>query len=82
MTAGAHIYGSDDAPVRANDLGYVTSVAHSPSLGHMIGLGFVRNGPERRGQTVRLVDQMRGVQTLCVIGDPVFFDKDGGRVRG
>lgn len=80
--AGAHLYGPDDEPVRANDQGYITSVAHSPSLGHMIALAFVKGGLDRRGETLRMVDHMRGTQTLCVISDPVFFDKDGGRVRG
>ncbi|MFK7755009.1 MAG: sarcosine oxidase subunit alpha family protein [Sedimentitalea sp.] len=82
ITAGAHIYGPDDAPVRANDQGYVTSVAHSPTLGHKIALGFVKGGMARRGETLRLIDQMRGVSTLCVVCNPVFLDPEGGRVRG
>jgi len=40
LTAGAHLFGRDDDAVRVNGQGYVTSVAFSPSFGHMIGLGF------------------------------------------
>ncbi len=82
LTAGAHLFTGDDAPTRENDQGYVTSVGYSPSLGQMIGLGFLRNGASRRGETVRMVDHLRGVETLCVVESPVFFDKEGGRVRG
>ena len=82
ITAGAHLFTGDDPAIRENDQGYVTSVGYSPSLGQMIGLGFLRNGANRRGETVRMVDHLRGVETLCVVQSPVFFDKDGERVRG
>ena len=41
------------APAAANDQGYMTSVAFSPSLGHWIGLGLLARGPERIGERVR-----------------------------
>ena len=67
MTAGAHLFGPDDEPVASNDQGFVTSVAYSPTLDTDIALGFLKRGPERYGETVRLVDHMRGVKTLCVV---------------
>jgi sarcosine oxidase subunit alpha len=82
LTAGAHLFELDEAPVRENDLGYVTSVAFSPTLGHFIGLGFLRNGPERLGDRVKLVDHVRGVTAEVELCDPVFFDPEGGRARG
>jgi len=82
LTAGAHLFGADDDPVRVNDQGYVTSVGFSPTLGHMLALGFLKNGPARMGETVKLVDHLRGIQTLCQVVNPVFFDPDGGRARG
>ncbi len=82
LTAGARLFDIGAPRDRAHDQGYVTSVGHSPSLGHMIGLGFLRHGPDRMGNQVMLVDHLRGVQTLCTVCAPVFFDPDGGRARG
>jgi len=31
---------------------------------------------------VRLVDHMRGIDALCEVVSPVFFDPEGGRARG
>lgn len=81
LTAGAHLFGQEDEAVRVNDQGYVTSVAFSPTFGHMIGLGFLKNGPARHGETIRMVDHLRGVETKCEVVNPVFFDPEGGRVR-
>ncbi len=54
----------------------------SPSLGHFIGLGFLRNGRARLGEEVQMVDHVRNVKTTCKVVNPVFFDPDGGRARG
>lgn len=81
LTAGAHLFAQEDAAVRLNGQGYVTSVAFSPTLGQMIGLGFLKNGPARHGETIRMVDHLRGLETLCRVVDPVFFDPEGGRAR-
>ncbi|MFC3616047.1 sarcosine oxidase subunit alpha family protein [Lutimaribacter marinistellae] len=82
LLCGAHLYGEKDAAKRMNDQGYVTSVANSPALGSMIGLGFLRQGMARKGEIVKMVDGLRGVTTLCEVVEPVFFDPEGGRVRG
>jgi len=82
ITAGGHLFAQDAAPVRQNDQGYVTSAGFSPTLGHVVALGFLRRGPERIGEVVKMVDHLRGVETLCEVVDPVFFDPEGGRVRG
>ncbi len=82
LTAGAHLFNEAESPVRVNDQGYVTSVCYSPTLGHDLALGFLRDGPMRHGDVVKMVDHLRGVETLCTVCDPVFFDPDGGRARG
>ena len=82
LTAGAHLFERNAAPNRANDHGYITSVGFSPTLGHFIGLGFLLNGRARLGETVKMVDHLRELETLCEVIDPVMFDPDGGRVRG
>ena len=82
LLAGAHLYEADAEPIRVNDIGYITSAGYSPTLGHVIALGFVKNGPTRVGHHVKMVDGLRGVTTEVEICDPVFFDPDGGRARG
>ena len=82
LTAGAHIYSDGEEPVRAHDQGYVTSVGFSPTLGHYLGLGFVQNGLSRQGEVLNMVDHVRGIQTRVELCDSVFFDPEGGRVRG
>lgn len=82
ITAGAHLFDREAAPVREMDQGHVTSAAYSPTLGHVIALGFLRNGPARIGEVVKAVDHLRGVETLCEVVAPVFFDPEGGRARG
>ncbi|QUJ75197.1 sarcosine oxidase subunit alpha family protein [Sulfitobacter albidus] len=82
LTGGAHIFAAGAEAVHANDQGYVTSVGYSPDLGQMIGLGFVKRGPERMGERMQVVDHVRGVRCEVEIVETVFVDPEGGRVRG
>jgi sarcosine oxidase subunit alpha len=82
LTAGAHLFNRDAQAKRENDQGYVTSVCYSPTLGQSIGLAFLRNGRARKGEIVRLVDHLRHSDFLCEVTDPMFFDPEGGRLRG
>ena len=82
LTGGAHLFVETADPVRSNDQGYVTSTCHSPTLGHDLALGFLSNGRARHGETIRMVDHLRGVTTRCAVCEPVFFDRKGERVRG
>jgi glycine cleavage system aminomethyltransferase T len=82
LSAGAHLYDEGVAAQAPNGQGYVTSVGYSPTLESWLALAFLRNGRARHGETVRLDDGLRGRKVLCRVCDPVFFDKDGGRMRG
>ncbi|MBV2360318.1 sarcosine oxidase subunit alpha family protein [Thalassococcus sp. CAU 1522] len=82
LTAGAHLFEAEAPAMRENDQGYVTSVGFSPTLGEMRALAFLRDGRARHGQTVRMVDHLRGIEALCEVTDPVAFDPEGGRLRG
>lgn len=81
LTAGAHLFAADDAAVSDHDQGYITSVAYSPTLGHYLGLGFLKNGPERMGEIIKMVDHIREIETLCEVTSPMAFDPEGGRSR-
>jgi heterotetrameric sarcosine oxidase alpha subunit len=82
LTAGAHFVGIDREANTANDEGWMTSVCFSPLLGHSIGLGFIRRGPERHGERVRAVDGVRGTDIEVEIVSPHFHDPEGVRLRG
>jgi heterotetrameric sarcosine oxidase alpha subunit len=82
ITAGAHLFKPGFTAERENDEGYVTSVCWSPTLEAWLGLAFLKDGRARHGQTVRLVDHLRGRDVLCTVEHPVFLDPDGGRMRG
>ncbi|MGD1883849.1 MAG: sarcosine oxidase subunit alpha family protein [Paracoccaceae bacterium] len=82
LTAGAHIFCAGKEATRENSEGYITSVCFSPSLGHFIGLGFVKRGPERLGEQMQMVDHVRSIRAEVALCDPVFLDPEGGRARG
>jgi len=82
LTAGAHLFDRDAVVSRETSQGHVTSVGFSPTLDVFLGLAFLKQGRARHGEVVRLVDHLRGVETLCEVCDPVFFDPEGGRARG
>ncbi|WP_208349069.1 sarcosine oxidase subunit alpha family protein [Pseudaestuariivita rosea] len=82
LIAGGHLFAPGAEAVRVNSQGYVTSVGYSPTLDCYLGLGFLKNGRARHGERVKMVDHLKGVETLCEVCDPVFFDPEGGRLRG
>ncbi|EAR50673.1 sarcosine oxidase, alpha subunit family protein [Oceanicola granulosus HTCC2516] len=82
LTAGGFLFAPDAPPERVHAQGYTTSACFSPTLGTGLALGFLRDGRARHGETVKMVDHLRGLSVLCEVCDPVFFDPDGGRARG
>ncbi len=81
LSAGAHIFDAGAEHVHENDQGYVTSVCFSPDVGTMIGLGFVKGGPDRMGERMIVRDHVRDLTVEVEICSPVFVDEEGGRVR-
>ena len=81
LTAGAHFINKADEANMANDQGWMSSVAYSPSLKHSIGLGFIKNGGARMGEIVRATDPLRGVDTDVEIVSAHFIDPAGERLR-
>ena len=82
IRAGAHFIDQGKVAATQNDLGYVTSTAFSPSLGHSIALGLLNRGASRHGQHVRAVDLLRGTDIAVEVRDPVFVDPKGERLHG
>jgi sarcosine oxidase subunit alpha len=82
LRSGAHFLVRGAKATAANDEGYMTSVAYSPSNGHWVGLGLLKQGPKRIGEIVRAYDPLRGADTQVEVVNPVFVDPEGVRVRG
>jgi sarcosine oxidase subunit alpha len=81
LRAGAHFFvpGMDIRP--ENVEGHMTSVCFSPALGHWIGLGLLKHGPQRIGERLRAFDPVRGEDFALEICSPVFVDPDGARLH-
>ncbi|WP_159008576.1 sarcosine oxidase subunit alpha family protein [Bradyrhizobium sp. S69] len=82
LRAGAHLLPQGRDPLAANDQGYITSAAYSPSRGQWIGLALLQGGAARHGELVTVHDPVRGPDFAAEICDPVFVDPEGVRVRG
>lgn len=79
--AGAHLVNTGDPADAAHDQGHVTSACYSPNLGHHIALGFLKNGDNRIGDTMRLVSPVTDVDIAIKIVSPHFIDPQGDRLR-
>ncbi|MDG2299480.1 MAG: sarcosine oxidase subunit alpha family protein [Planktomarina sp.] len=82
IVPGAHLFDTDKIAESENDQGYVTSMCYSPSLNSFIAQAFLRDGRARIGSNVKMVEHLKGVQTICEVCDLVFLDPEGRRLRG
>ncbi len=82
LRAGAHFLAIGAEATTANDEGYMTSAAYSPTLGHSIGLGLLKGGAGRYGERVRAYDPVRGGDIEVEICNPAFVDPEGEKQRG
>ncbi|MFI4885178.1 MAG: sarcosine oxidase subunit alpha family protein [Steroidobacterales bacterium] len=81
LTAGAHFLRLGAPPSLENDEGFISSATFSPTLGHWIGLGFLRGGQRRIGERVRAHDPLSSGDVEVEIASPIFYDPEGNRLR-
>jgi sarcosine oxidase subunit alpha len=81
LRSGAHVLPLASENRAEHDLGYVTSVAFSPSMKGWIGLGLVSGGLTRIGERLRAYDPVRNGEVEIEVCNPVFVDPEGVRVR-
>ena len=81
ITNGAHFFTKGETHNAQNDQGYMSSVAWSPSLNSYIGLGFLKNGTNRKGEVIEAVDYMRDNHVNLQVVNPHFIDPEGARLR-
>jgi sarcosine oxidase subunit alpha len=82
LRAGAQIVETSQCVGILPMIGHVSSVTFSAVFGHEIALGFVKGGRARAGETVYASYPLKNDVTAVRIVDPVFYDKEGGRMRG
>jgi len=82
LLAGSHFITKGQEANMDNDQGWMSSVAYSPTLGHSIGIGFIKKGHLRMGEIIRVVNPARGVEVEAEIVSPHFYDPEGGLQRG
>lgn len=81
LKAGSHFVAKGNEATMDNDEGWMTSVCYSPNLGYSIGLGFIKSGSARLGETVVAADPLRGGAIDVEIVSPHFIDPEGERLR-
>ncbi|CUH81869.1 Aminomethyltransferase [Tritonibacter multivorans] len=81
IPAGAHMMSQTGSVDAASDQGYVTSACYSPSLESYIALGFLKDGANRMGETLRMVNPLEGTELLAEVVSAHFVDPEGGRLR-
>jgi len=79
--AGAHFIDIGKDKTMVNDQGWMSSVVFSPNLDCYIGLGFIKRGQDRTGETVIATDPVRNRNVEVEIVSPHFVDPDGERLR-
>jgi methylglutamate dehydrogenase subunit C len=82
LWSGAHFLPKGVSASAEHDEGHVTSVAYSPTLGHWIGLGLLKRGPHRLGESIRAYDPLRESDVEVEVSPPTFVDPTGARLHG
>ena len=69
--------------VKGHGIGRITSVTHSPELGHWIGLGFIEGGYQNWKETIVIgSDPVRNKEIELEIVSPHMIDPEGKRMYG
>ena len=81
MQAGSHFLKTGAEATAANDDGWLTSLVYSPHMGHYIALGYLKNGSNRMGEKMRVVNLLNKTEVEVEIVSPHFIDPEGSRLR-
>ena len=81
LNAGMHFITKGKEANTANDEGWMTSVAFSPTLGHSIGIGYIKKGHERMGEIVTAFNALQDNTMEVEVVSAHFVDPKGERLR-
>lgn len=76
LRGGAHLVERSKTSAAPASQGYVTSVAHSASVGGWIGLGLLTHASERVGEIIHACDPLRGTEIAVKVCAPVFIGSE------
>ncbi len=79
--AGALLFAQSQTPKGHGD-GWVSSTTYSPALGKNIALAFLRNGANRKGEHVKVVDFVGDQTVNATVVSHHFYDPKGERQNG
>ncbi|MGG7516562.1 sarcosine oxidase subunit alpha family protein [Allorhizobium undicola] len=79
--AGAQLLKEGARASAVNNQGHVTSACHSPVIGSCIGLGLLKSGRERMGETILVWDGLGGSEVLAKVVSPAFVDPENRKMR-
>jgi heterotetrameric sarcosine oxidase alpha subunit len=82
LKAGSHFLKTGAEATAQNDDGWLTSLVYSPHVGSHVALGYLKNGSNRMGEKLRVVNFLAGTDTEVEIVSPHFVDPEGERLRG
>ncbi len=81
VVAGSHLMNKTGEVSAKTDQGYITSAAYSPILQSSIGLGFLKDGGNRKGEIIRAVNPLKNQEVLLEVVSMHFYDPEGERLR-
>jgi sarcosine oxidase subunit alpha len=79
--AGSLLF-SRDAAIKGHGEGWVSSTTYSPALKKNIALALLARGPDRIGETIKVVDFLGNQTALAKVVSSHFFDPEGFRQNG
>jgi sarcosine oxidase subunit alpha len=79
LRAGAQIVAQVHQQPPMSMEGHVTSAYYGPRVGRSIAMGLLAGGLKRKGETVTIWDA--GEIVRAKVASPVFYDRDGERMR-
>ncbi len=79
---GARLVADPNGPRPVPIEGEVTSQCESPHVGSPIGLGMLKSGRQRHGETLIATSPVTGQDVPVMVCDTIFVDPEGERLRG
>jgi len=71
-----------NAEPKGHGEGWISSTTYSPALGKNIALGLLKNGRDRKGETVKIVNFVGNDASTAKVVSPHHFDPEGVRQNG
>lgn len=81
LNAGMHFVSKGNEATTQTDEGWMTSVAFSPSLGHTVGIGYLKQGHERMGEVLTGFNDLQNNTIEVEVVSAHFIDPEGERLR-